>query len=102
MPAPSHGGAGVGGPRVRIGIMPDYGDDQDGVLLSGATDGGPAAKAGLKEGDIITAIDADKIESLGDYMTVLGKHKPGDVVKIHIEREKQPVELSATLADPKG
>ena len=35
-------------------------------------------------------------------MTVLGKHRPGDVIKIVIERDKQRVELSATLADPKG
>ena len=62
----------------------------------------PAAKAGLREGDIIVAIDSDKIASLGDYMTVLSKHKPGDVIKITIDRDKQRIELQATLSDPNG
>src|SRR5439155_15848562 len=98
------GMSGMSGIKVRLGIMPDYNADPKilGVRIAGTSPDAPAEKAGLKEGDIITAIDTDKIESLGDYMTVLGKHKPGDVIKIQIERDKQAVELSATLADPKG
>jgi hypothetical protein len=98
------GMSGLGGVKVRLGIMPDYNVDSKivGVRIAGTSPDAPAEKAGLKEGDIIKGIDADKIESLGDYMTVLSKHKPGDVIKIHVERDKQPLELSATLADPKG
>jgi S1-C subfamily serine protease len=98
------GMSGMGGIKVRLGIMPDYNADPStaGVRIAGASPDAPAAKAGLREGDVIKAIDSDKIGSLGDYMTVLGKHKPGDVIKITIERDKQKVELSATLADPKG
>jgi S1-C subfamily serine protease len=100
----SHGGGGMSGMRVRLGIMPDYNSDPTivGVRVAGASPDSPAAKAGLREGDVIVAIDADKIQSLGDYMTVLGKHKPGDVIKVTIERDKKRAELSATLADPKG
>ena len=72
------------------------------MRIAGTSPDAPAAKAGLREGDVIVGIDSDKIASLGDYMTVLGKHRPGDVIKIVIERDKQRVELSATLADPKG
>jgi S1-C subfamily serine protease len=83
--------------------MPDYSaEDVAGVRIAGTMPDAPAAKAGLREGDVIIRIDANKIESLGDYMTVLGKYKPGDVVKIVVERDKQQVELSATLAEPKG
>jgi hypothetical protein len=98
------GMTGMGGMKVRLGIMPDYNVDPSisGVRVAGTSPDAPAAKAGLREGDVIIAIDSDKIASLGDYMTVLGKHKPGDVIKIVIERDKQRVELSATLADPKG
>ena len=90
--------------KVRLGIMPDYNADPAiaGLRIAGTSPDSPATKAGLQEGDVITIIDSDKIGSLGDYMTVLGKHKPGDVVKITVERDKKPVELSATLADPKG
>jgi Zn-dependent M28 family amino/carboxypeptidase len=99
-----HSGNTMGGIKVRLGIMPDYTQDADvvGVRIAGTSPDAPAAKAGLREGDVITAIDSDKITSLGDYMTALGKHRPGDVVKITVDRDKQRVELSATLADPKG
>jgi hypothetical protein len=45
-----------GTPRMtgpRLGIMPSYGDDKEGVLVGGVTAGMPAAKAGLREGDRI-------------------------------------------------
>jgi hypothetical protein len=98
-----HGG-GMGGIKVRLGIMPDYNADPaiSGVRVAGTSPDSPAAKAGLQEGDVILSIDADKIASLGDYMTALGKHKVGDVVKIVVEREKKHVELSATLSEPQG
>ena len=90
--------------KVRLGIMPDYNADPaiPGVRVAGTMPDAPAEKAGLKEGDIIVLIDSDKVESLGDYMTVLAKHNPGDVIKITVERDKRRLELSATLAEPKG
>ena len=96
--------SGMGGMKVRLGIMPDYNSDPAvvGVRIAGTSPDAPAAKAGLREGDIIIAIDSDKIQSLGDYMTVLCKHKPGDIIKITIDRDKQHIELQATLSDPNG
>jgi hypothetical protein len=98
------GMSGMGGFKVRLGIMPDYNQEPSivGVRVAGVSPDAPAAKAGLREGDVITTIDSEPIKSLGDYMTLLGRHKPGDVIKIVIERDKQRVELTATLADPKG
>ena len=95
---------GVAGMKVRLGIMPDYNTDENvtGVRIAGTIPDAPAAKAGLLEGDLIVQIDAEKIDSLGDYMTVLSKHKPGDVVKITIERNKTKMELPVTLSEPKG
>jgi hypothetical protein len=98
------GMSGMGGMKVRLGIMPDYNNDPaiSGVRVAGTSPDAPAAKAGLREGDVIVAIDSDKIASLGDYMTVMSKHKPGDVIKIIVERDKQRLELSATLSEPRG
>ena len=81
---------GVAGMKVRLGIMPDYNTDENvtGVRIAGTIPDAPAAKAGLLEGDLIVQIDAEKIDSLGDYMTVLSRHKPGDVVKITIEAQQ--------------
>ncbi len=98
--APVRGGS----MKVRLGIMPDYNADPTlvGVRVGGTMPDAPAEKAGLKEGDVIVSIDADKIASLGDYMTILGKHKPGDTIKITVQRDGKPKELSATLSEPKG
>ena len=52
---------GASGPR--LGIMPDYGDDAEGVLLGGVSEGGPAAKAGLKEGDRIVDIAGQPVRT---------------------------------------
>jgi len=50
----------------------------DVVTLSGAD------RAGLKKGDIITKIDGQKILAVEDIVSVIGKHKVGDVVKVEI------------------
>jgi S1-C subfamily serine protease len=44
--------------------------------------GGPAAKAGLKEGDVVKLIDGKLITSADDLTVAVQKHKPGDVVTL--------------------
>src|SRR5205823_12765729 len=51
----------------RLGIRPDYADADEGVLLGGVTEGGPAAKAGLKEGDRIVAVGGKPVKNLEGY-----------------------------------
>jgi Zn-dependent M28 family amino/carboxypeptidase len=85
--------------RASLGVIPDYGTDtsKDGVRISGATAGTAAAEAGLREGDVITQINDDKIESLMDLTNFLNKSKPGDKARITVMRDGKPLELEATL-----
>lgn len=71
----------------RIGIRPDYGDDQDGVLLSGVVDGGPADKAGLKEGDRIVDIGGKPVKDVQTYMSIMGGLKKGQPIELGILRD---------------
>jgi hypothetical protein len=80
-------GTGGGGPR--LGIKPDYGDDKEGVLLSGVADGEPAAKAGLKAGDRIVEIAGQPVKSLEGYMSVMHGQKPGSTIDVTVMREKE-------------
>jgi len=48
--------------------------------------GGPADLAGIKEGDILLAINGEKIEGDNDLSAILQKYKPGDMVTIQLER----------------
>jgi PDZ domain-containing secreted protein len=50
-----------------------------GVLVTAVTDDGPAAKAGLRAGDVITAVDGEAIDSPGDISRVINRKKEGDV-----------------------
>ena len=45
-------------------------------------DGTPAARAGLKAGDVITALDGKSVASSGELESAIGAHKPGDSVSL--------------------
>jgi membrane-associated protease RseP (regulator of RpoE activity) len=51
----------------------------EGVLITSVGEDTPAAKAGLKAGDVITAIDGEKVDSPGDITRALSKKETGDV-----------------------
>ena len=59
--------------------LAEYFGVTDGVLVTSVSENSPAAKAGLKAGDVITAIDGEKVSSPGDITRVLGKKETGDV-----------------------
>jgi hypothetical protein len=92
-------GTGGGGGGVRLGVIPDYGADESitGVKISGTMPDSPAAKAGLKDGDIIVQFKDSKIASLQDLFDQLSASKPGDKAKLAVLRAGQRLELEATL-----
>ena len=57
----------------------------------------PAAKAGLKEGDIITEINAIKLQDLTTLLSVVQKYKPGDRIGMRVFRNGKFIVLIATL-----
>ena len=63
--------------RVTLGIMPDYTFSGAGVRADGVTDGRPAAKAGLKAGDVIIQLGDNVISSVENYMQALNKFNKG-------------------------
>ena len=85
------------GQRAYLGTIPDMTSEPGGVKLSGVTAGSPADSAGLKAGDVITAIGADSVASLPDMQNALVKHHPGDTVTIKVRRSDRTVPLTAIL-----
>ena len=63
--------------------------DGKGVLVTAVTDDGPAAKAGVKAGDVITAIDGEAVDSPGDLSRVISRKKEGDVSLTVIRNKSQ-------------
>ncbi|MBL8794152.1 MAG: M28 family peptidase [Planctomycetia bacterium] len=78
----------------RIGIRPDYGSDKEGVLLGGVVEGGPAQKAGLKEGDLIIAVGEKPAKDLQTYMVLMANYKKGDKVPLTILRDEKKMMIT--------
>lgn len=58
----------------------------------------PAAKAGIEDGDIITAIDGAKLGVDSSLRQILLKHKPGDTIKLDVLRAGKTLTLDVTLS----
>ncbi len=69
-----------------------------GVKVEEAIDDGPAAKAGVKNGDVITAVDGVKIADYDALIDYIATKKPDDVVKFTLKRGDKDVVLDVKLA----
>jgi Tol biopolymer transport system component len=80
--------------RAYLGTVPDYAADVKGVKLSSVAPGGPASKAGVRGGDVITKLAGTKIDNIYDYTNVIGALKPGQPVAIVVQRADKVIELT--------
>lgn len=69
----------------------------DGALVSSVQPGSAAAKAGLKAGDVITAVDGEPVRVAGDVSSRVGLARPGDKLKIELWRDKKRVSENVAL-----
>lgn len=79
---------------VSLGIMPDYTFSGTGVKVDGVSENKPAAKGGLKVGDVITALGEHKTTSMEMYMQALSRFKKGDKTTVYFLRGQQPLSAS--------
>jgi S1-C subfamily serine protease len=71
---------------------------RDGAYVVQVTPDGPAAKAGIKAADVITAVDNTLVESADELTVAVQSHKPGDTVKMHLFRGAAESDVSVILA----
>ena len=71
----------------------------EGAYVQEVTDGAPAARAGIKAGDVVVAVDGKKIASAAALGGVIRQHKPGDEVEIEIDRQGESITVHATLTE---
>jgi len=93
-PQASVGGSGYG---AYLGTIPDMTGSPGGVRITGVRAGSPAEVAGLKGGDIITAIGAKTVANLYDMTDALRSHQAGDTVLIVVKREGADLRVTAVL-----
>jgi hypothetical protein len=93
-PQVAAGGSGYG---AYLGTVPDMTGSPGGVRITGVRAGSPAEQAGLKAGDVITAIGAKTVANLMHMTEALRSHQPGDTVVIVAQREGTELRVTAVL-----
>src|SRR5574344_598537 len=83
------------------GNSPDYGT-MEGIYVAKTTDDGAAAEAGLKEGDVITEIDGNKVVKMAELQEAIAKKRPGEKVSITYLRNKKSHTVTVTLRNEQG
>ena len=70
-----------------------------GALVQGVETGGPADKAGVEAGDIITKVDGKAIEKSGDLRRIVGATKPGAKATLQLFRRGATRDVSVTVVE---
>jgi S1-C subfamily serine protease len=94
----SSGGGGYG---PYFGSIPDFGQTENGVKFSDVKPGSPAAKAGLKAGDVLIQFGDKPIKNLYDFTDALRRSKVGDFVPVTVLRDGKELKVEVKLEQRK-
>jgi len=65
-----------------------------GVIITGVLQAGPAAKAGIRPGDVITSVDDKKVDNVQELLTAVAGLKPGSESRFALQRGTDKMELN--------
>ena len=89
--------------RGRKPVLGINGVDHDkGCTVTDVNPNMPAAKAGVKTGDLIVGIDGRDFQGFDSLFDHVQKKDPGDKLKLSIQRQGKPVEITVTLSGGRG
>jgi serine protease DegQ len=72
--------------------------DINGVLISGVLEGGPADKAGMKPGDVLTQVNGQKVNDVVTLLNHIAQTNPGDEAKINLLRKGKEISLKVQVS----
>jgi len=86
----------AGAPKVMMGVLTE--EHERGAKVVSLIDNGPAAKAGLKPGDIILKLGESAVKGPDELLGLMGRYRAGETVKLIVDREGKTEEVSVKLA----
>jgi Do/DeqQ family serine protease len=75
-------------------------EETRGALVAALDPEGPAARAGLRRGDVIVSFRGRPIASEGDLRTQMSRLKPGETARLGVARDGRRLEMDVVLAEP--
>jgi S1-C subfamily serine protease len=98
--AVEHAYLGLQGQSVDGQVAELYGLDVDeGAVVAEVVPGGPADRAGLRRGDIVTALDDQPVTSMPELVGRLQQRRPGDEVTLRVHRDGQDTSVQVRLGE---
>ncbi|MEU4141864.1 S1C family serine protease [Streptomyces parvulus] len=91
-------------PVIGITLDMDYSGDgaRVGADATAVTKGGPGARAGIEPGDVITAVDGQRVHSGEELIVKTRAHRPGDRLELTLERDGRERKISLVLGSSDG
>lgn len=86
-------------PKAMLGVYTEK--DDKGAKVTGMVDDSPAAKAGMRKGDIITKVNEKAVAGPASLSEIIGTMKPGDKVDITYIRDKNEKKITLQLGERK-
>lgn len=84
--------------KVYLGTIPNYAESETGLKLDGVRDDSPAAKAGIKGGDVIVKLAGRDVRNVYDYTYALGEMKAGVEYEVELMRGGERLKLKIVPA----
>jgi putative serine protease PepD len=83
--------------HAYLGVSSEDTENADGARIADVRAGTPASRAGLRSGDVVTAIDGESVDSSDELRRQIEAHAPGDEVELTIRRGGDDETLKVTL-----
>ena len=81
--------------RGWLGVSVDERDDR--VTIASLDRNGPAAKSGIRPGDVVLAINGDKIDSSRGLIRVVAAVTPGNTIRVTVRRSGRELEIAVNV-----
>lgn len=101
-PTGAYAGYGFAVPSNIVNKVVEDLEVTQGVYVDSITANSAAGEAGIKVGDVILSVDGTEVNSSGELLEIIGRHRPGDRVELKVNRSGKEMGFEVTLRNREG